>query len=111
MANVESRAPIVRRDIVRVHVGGGSAIGVSECVEAEEIQLRSHTQVEVRDQLILVEEACRLELIDVCHTGQGAVARKWALSSGTRQRVDIAGQNLVNTVRAEISDRDGSILI
>ena len=74
MTDVEGRSPVVRRDIVLVHRktvdAGGVAFGIVERIEAEERKLRSRANVEVRDQLVLIEETVGLVVVNVANLSQ-----------------------------------------
>ena len=69
MPDVESRPPVIGRDVVGVHRktsgAGRVAFGVAERIEAEKRQLGAGANVVVRDQLVLVEEPVRLILVNV----------------------------------------------
>ncbi len=53
--------PVVLGDIVGIHRDTGIAARVAERIEPEQVQLGAHPQVEVRDQLVLIEDTGGLD--------------------------------------------------
>src|SRR5208337_3558203 len=70
VSDIKPRPPITLRDVVRIHdqartVSAGVGIRVTERVKSAERKLSTQLQAEVGNQLVLVEEAAGLEIVDV----------------------------------------------
>ena len=108
--DVKWRPPIVLPDVVRVHDHGsvvpvGVGVRVTERVKTAERKLGIQAQIEIGNQLVLVEEAAGLVIVDV--PGGVAIGARSELrfsqweGSGQR-RIDIVGEKLVDSVGIKI---------
>src|SRR5258708_6566179 len=111
MANVKRGAAVVEADVVarrgKTVRAGSIAVGVVQGVVAKEGKLRAHSNAAVDDQLVLLEDAFGLVLVD----GVSVAQRMWRCRGIARQgranrRVDVFGEKLVDAAGRQIGDRE-----
>ena len=96
MPDVKRGAAVIQRDIIGIGREGtdarGVAVGKIQGVKPEQGKSRAQTEIEVRDELVLIEEAIRLVLVNVPYIRVGPRA-------GGRRAGGIAGERMKRKCR------------
>src|ERR1051326_1947602 len=105
IANVECSPPIIQRQGVLIggkagYTGSVRARMVQRIV-AEKRQLAAHAHAAVDDELVLLEVARSIVLIDIIVAAERTVVR----IKGRQRRIDIARQERMHAARVQISKR------